>query len=135
LARRRQLPESAPRKSLLGVLLVYPESLPVAGSKGAPPRSSPLLIATRPGLEIDLTPSQQARKDFLSAIFSAISAPAPHLNDRHREFLIATVRIQKICNRMKTEEKRFSSRNKKTMFVEIGTPAARGRGSRFCYPH
>jgi hypothetical protein len=36
---------------------------------------------------------------------------------------------------MKTLEKRFSNRSKKTMFAEIGTPAALRRRSRFCYPH
>ncbi len=38
------------------------------------------LIASRPGLEIELTPSQQTRNHFLIASFSGISAPAPHLN-------------------------------------------------------
>jgi len=42
------------------------------------------LIASRPGLEIELTPSQQTRKHFLIASFSGISAPAPHLNTEIR---------------------------------------------------
>jgi hypothetical protein len=48
------------------------------------------LIATRPELEINLTHSQQTRKPFLIATFSAISAPAPHLNNPLYGFLTAT---------------------------------------------
>jgi hypothetical protein len=70
------------------------------------------LIATRPGLEIELTPSQQTRKHFLIASFSAISAAAPHLNIGRREFPIATDQTEKIANHMKRNEKRFSNRNK-----------------------
>jgi hypothetical protein len=36
---------------------------------------------------------------------------------------------------MKTKEKRFSNRNKKAMFAEIGASTALRRRSRFCYPH
>jgi hypothetical protein len=42
--------------------------------------------------------------------------------------------IEKTCNRMKTEEKRFSSRNRKAMFAETGATTALRRRSRFCYP-
>ena len=80
---------------------IYPASLPVAGSKGAPVRTLPtlsksiasfcrnflpcapprhsllpnhgFLIATRQKLVIQLTRSQQTRKHFLIATFSAIS--------------------------------------------------------------
>src|ERR1700692_366448 len=38
-----------------------------------------MLIGSRQLLEIELTRSQQTRKLFLIASFSAISAPAPHL--------------------------------------------------------
>jgi hypothetical protein len=46
--------------------------------------SHAFLIATRPLLEIELTHSQQTRKYFLIANFSAISAPAPHRNASRR---------------------------------------------------
>jgi hypothetical protein len=48
------------------------------------------LIATRPELKIELTRSQQTRKLFLIATFSAISAPGPHYNIPLRVFLTAT---------------------------------------------
>jgi hypothetical protein len=70
------------------------------------------LIASRQLLEIELTHSQQTRKYFLIASFSAISAFAPQLNDGRREFLIATDQTEKIANHMKLNEKRFSNRNK-----------------------
>jgi hypothetical protein len=87
-------------------------------------RGSSFLIATRRKLEIELTPSQQTRNDFLIATFSDVSVPAPLPAGAHREFLIAADQIEKICNRMKTEEKRFSNRNKKAMFAEIGATTA-----------
>jgi hypothetical protein len=63
-------------------------------------RSHPYLpqfpIASRPGLEIELTPSQQTRKHFLIASFSAISAPALRRNNPVRIFLTATDRTEKL---------------------------------------
>jgi len=77
------------------------------------------LIATRPELKIELTPSQQTRKHFLIATFSAISAPAPHLADhgsRIEPFLFDTNKPHKITilvsALMKTKEKQFSIRYK-----------------------
>jgi hypothetical protein len=48
------------------------------------------LIASRPGLEIELTPSQQTRKLFLIASFSASLPRAPLFNNRLHKFLTAT---------------------------------------------
>jgi hypothetical protein len=70
------------------------------------------LIASRPLLEIDLTHSQQTRKLFLIASFSAISAVAPQLNDGRREFLTATDQTEKIANHKKLNAKRFSNCHK-----------------------
>jgi hypothetical protein len=84
-------------------------------SASLPPRCSRFLISSRPGLEIELTPSQQKRKHFLISSFSGISALAPHRNSGPREFLIATHRIQKIANQLKLNEKRFSNRNTQTL--------------------
>jgi hypothetical protein len=44
--------------------------------------SHAFLISSRPGLEIELTRSQQTRKLFLISSFSALSALAPHLTNR-----------------------------------------------------
>ncbi len=74
-----------------------------------------LLIATQI-LDINLTSSEQTRKHFLIGTKSRISALTPRLHNRPYEFLIATDRIQKIANLMKTKEKRFSNRNNKTHF-------------------
>jgi hypothetical protein len=79
------------------------------------------LIATQI-LNINLTRSQQTRKHFLIATKFDISAPAPHSKNPPNIFLIATDRIQKICNLMKTKEKQFSNRNTE-MHGEIGNLA------------
>jgi hypothetical protein len=69
-------------------------------------------------------PRKSRGSSFLIATFSDVSVPAPLPAGAHREFLIAADQIEKICNRMKTEEKRFSNRNKKAMFAEIGATTA-----------
>jgi seryl-tRNA synthetase len=76
------------------------------------------LIASRPLLEIELTPSQQKRKHFLIASFSGISAPTPDVTNRHsrtESFLFDTNKTPRIIilirTLMKTKEKRFSNRN------------------------
>jgi hypothetical protein len=68
------------------------------------------LIATQI-LNIHLTRSQETRKHFLIGTKYDISAPAPYSKNPPNIFLIATDRIQKIANPMKTKEKRFSNRN------------------------
>jgi hypothetical protein len=91
------------------------------------------LIATRPELEIELTHSQQTRKLFLIATFSAISAPAPHLANHDPRigppFLFDTNKPHKIIiltrTPLKTKEKRFSIRYKFAL-GSIGLPAAVG---------
>jgi len=83
------------------------------------------LISSRPGLEIELTRSQQTRKRFLISSFFAVSPSASHPTNCHRDFLTATDRIQKIGNPVKTEEKQFSNRNMKTH---------RGTGNLACAP-
>ena len=78
-----------------------------------------ILIASQL-LEIELTCSQQTRKLFLIASFSAISAPAPHHltnhNPRIAPFLFDSNKAHKIIiltrALMKTKEKQFSIRYK-----------------------
>ena len=97
------------------------------------------LIATRPELKIELTHSQQTRKLFLIATFSAISAPAPRLANqvsrRTAPFLFDTNKIHKINNLMKalmkTKEKQFSIRYKFAL-RSTGLPAVR-RQDCLCY--
>jgi hypothetical protein len=79
-----------------------------------------VLIASRQILRIKLTRSQQTRKHFLIASFSAASPPAPRLthhsplitHHRSTPFLFATNKPHKIIILMrallKTKEKRFS---------------------------
>ncbi len=86
------------------------------------------LIATCPRLEIELTPSQQTRKYFLIASFSALSAPAPRRNNPVRIFLTATDQTEKIANHMKRNEKRFSNRNTERPLCKLcNRPARRGK--------
>jgi hypothetical protein len=90
---------------------------PRASTASAPPPLSVrhFLIASRQILKIKLTPSQQTKKHFLIASFSAISAPAPHLTNhdsRITSFLFNTNKAHKIIippsALLKTKEKQFS---------------------------
>ena len=93
-----------------------------------------ILIASRQLLEIRLARSQQTRKLFLIASFSAVSAPAPHLTNHDSRigppFLFDTNKPHKIIiltrAPLKTKEKRFSIRYK---YASRGTglPAAVGK--------
>ena len=84
-------------------------------SAPAPPSTRHFLIASRQILKIKLTHSQQTRKHFLIASFSASLAPAPHATNRSprsESFLFNTNKAHKIIILMKallkTKEKRFS---------------------------
>jgi hypothetical protein len=84
-------------------------------SAPAPLCARHFLIASRQILKIKLTRSQQTRKHFLIASFSAISAPVPRLSNhdlRIAPFLFDTNKAHKIIilmrALMKTKEKRFS---------------------------
>jgi len=85
-------------------------------SAPAPPSTRHFLIASRQILKIKLTHSQQTRKHFLIASFSATLAPAPHLTNHDSRktapFLFNTNKAHKIIilmkALMKTKEKRFS---------------------------
>jgi hypothetical protein len=84
-------------------------------SAPAPLSTRYFLIASRQILKIKLTRSQQTRKHFLIASFSAISAPVPRLSNhdsRIASFLFDTNKARKIIilmrTLMKTKEKRFS---------------------------
>jgi seryl-tRNA synthetase len=96
---------------------IAPHNSPVTAQRSAiaspHPHSPQFLIATQI-LDIERTPSQQTRKHFLIATFFGNLAPAPRLHNHLSGFPIATDRIQKICNLLKTKEKRFSNRNTKT---------------------
>jgi hypothetical protein len=95
----------------------YMVHAPRASTASAPPPLSArhFLIASRQILKIKLTPSQQTKKHFLIASFSAISAPAPHLTNhdsRITSFLFNTNKAHKIIippsALLKTKEKQFS---------------------------
>src|SRR5277367_1076599 len=80
-----------------------------------------ILIATQL-LDIELTSSQQTRKHFLIASFSAVSAQPPHLADRNPRtapFLFNTNKPHRIITLtrtpMKTKEKGFSIQHKFTV--------------------
>jgi hypothetical protein len=89
-------------------------------SAPAPLPTRHFLIASRQILKIKLTRSQQTRKHFLIASFSAIFAPAPHLTHhssritppRLTPFLISTNKPHRIIiplrAPLKTKEKQFS---------------------------
>src|SRR5271156_6929683 len=86
----------------------------------SPRTNHAFLIASRQILKIELTPSQQTRKYFLIASFSASLAPAPHLTSldprRTAQFLFDTNKPHKIIILMsallKTKEKQSSIRYK-----------------------
>src|SRR5271156_359276 len=98
------------------------------------PTNHAFLIASRQILEIELTPSQQTRKYFLIASFSASLAPAPHLASldprRTAPFLFDTNKPHKIIILMsallKTKEKQSSIRYK---FAFRGTDLPAGAGN------
>jgi len=98
------------------------------GSKCASERC--VIPIARQVLEIELTRTQQTRKLFLIASFSAIPAPGPrHLtnhNPRIAPFLFDTNKANKIIiltrALMKTKEKQFSIRYKFAL-RSIGNPA------------
>jgi hypothetical protein len=85
-------------------------------SAPAPLSTRNFLIASRQILKIELTHSQQTRKHFLVASFSATLAPAPHLTNHDSRktapFLFNTNKAHKIIilliTPLKTKEKRFS---------------------------
>jgi seryl-tRNA synthetase len=84
-----------------------------AAGATSPPSTRHFLIASRQILKIELTRSEQMRKHFLIASFSAISAP--HLTNHHSPiatFLFDTNGIHRIIILMKTKEKRLSIRYK-----------------------
>ena len=85
-------------------------------SAPAPLSTRNFLIASRQILKIELTHSQQTRKHFLIASFSASLAPAPHLTNHDSRktapFQFNTNKPHKIIivlmTPLKTKEKRFS---------------------------
>ena len=94
--------------------MTAPLRMPAKMMRGGARRA--ILIASRQILEIRLNCSQQTRKHFLIATFSAVSATGPHLTNHDSRigppFLFHTNEIHKIIILMKTKEKRLSIRYK-----------------------
>jgi hypothetical protein len=77
--------ENARQQKVCSAFFSHLLHAPDALSEPHKSRGSSFLISSRPGLEIELTLSQQTRKHFLISSFSAISAPAPLLANAHRQ--------------------------------------------------
>src|SRR5580658_10669621 len=106
-ARGRALGDSVSRRSVAAAKVpgAYARMAPRSMNPGAHGATTqrPILIASRQILKIHLTHSQQTRKHFLIASFSAVSAPArrggpaPHLtHHRLTSFLFRTNKPHRI---------------------------------------